>query len=74
MTALLYLAVIITLSIGTLAAYIYFDNARDTNIADINAQFQSLDQEILREEISANHGPTTLFCSTAMTSNRCRIP
>jgi hypothetical protein len=54
MTALLCLAVIITLSIATLAAYIYLGNAKVANLADINAQFKSLDEEILREEAGAN--------------------
>jgi hypothetical protein len=59
MTTLLFLAVIITLSIAVLAAYIYFGNARAANLADINAQFKSLDEEILREEVAANHGANT---------------
>ena len=46
MTIMSFLAVIITLVIATLAAYIYFGNSRIANIADINAQIQSLDQEI----------------------------
>src|SRR5215813_9406468 len=50
MTTLLFLAVIITLSIATLAAYIYFGNARAANLANINAQFKILDEEIIREE------------------------
>ncbi len=59
MTALLVLAVTITLSVAMLAAYIYFGNARAANLADIDAQFKSLDQEILREEVAANHGSST---------------
>jgi len=59
MTALLVLAVIITLSIATLAAYIYFGNARAANLANINAQFKILEEEIIREEVAANHGSST---------------
>jgi hypothetical protein len=58
MTTLLFLAVIITLSIATLAAYIYFGNARAANLANINAQFKILDEEIIREEVGA-HGSST---------------
>jgi hypothetical protein len=57
MTALLFLAVIITLSIATLAAYIYLGNAKVVNLADIDAQLKSLDEEILREEVAANRAP-----------------
>ena len=46
MIAMLSLAVFLTLTIATLAAYIYLGNAKLANIADINAQFKSLDQEI----------------------------
>jgi hypothetical protein len=52
MMVMLGLAVIITLSIATLAAYIYLGNAKVTNLTDIKAQFKSLDEEILREERS----------------------
>ncbi len=57
MMALLCLAVIITLSITTLAAYIYLGNAKIANLADINAQFKLLDEEILREEVAAKRAP-----------------
>ena len=53
------LAVIITLSIATLAAYIYLGNAKVANLTDIKAQFKSLDEEILREEVAANRPPNT---------------
>ena len=59
MTILLCSAVIITLSVATLAAYIYFGNARAANLANINAQFKILDEEIIREEVAANHGSST---------------
>jgi hypothetical protein len=52
MTAMSGLAVIITLVIAALAAYIYLGSSKIANIAEINAQLQSLDQEILREEIA----------------------
>ena len=51
MMLMLCLAVIITLSIATLAAYIYLGNAKVANLTDIKAQFKSLDEEILREEV-----------------------
>ena len=54
MTVMSGLAVIITLVIAALAAYIYLGNSKIANIAEINAQIQSLDEEILREEV-ANH-------------------
>ena len=54
MMVMLCLAVIITLSIATLAAYIYLGNAKVANLTDIKAQFKSLDEEILREEVVAN--------------------
>ena len=38
--------------IATLAAYIYIGNSKIANIAEINARLKSLDEEILREEIS----------------------
>jgi hypothetical protein len=52
MTAMSGLAVTITLVIAALAAYIYLGSSKIANIAEINAQLQSLDQEILREEIA----------------------
>ena len=52
MMAMLSLAVTITLMIATLAAYIYIGNSKIANIAEINARLKSLDEEILREEIS----------------------
>jgi hypothetical protein len=58
MEAMSGLAVIITLVIAALAAYIYLGNSKIANIAEINAQLQSLDQEILREE-TANHPSST---------------
>ena len=54
MVGILFLAVIITVLVATLAAYIYLGNARVANLADINAQFKVLDEEILREEVAAN--------------------
>jgi hypothetical protein len=59
MVGLLCLAVFLTLLIATLAAYIYFGNAKVANLADINAQFKSLDEEIFREEVAANRSPNT---------------
>ena len=49
MMLMLCLAVIITLSIAALAAYIYLGNAKVANLTDIKAQFKLLDEEILRE-------------------------
>jgi hypothetical protein len=57
MVAMLYLAVTITVTIAALAAYIYIGNSKITNIAEINAQLKSLDQEILREEVATKHDP-----------------
>jgi hypothetical protein len=57
MLAMLYVAVTITLTIAMLAAYIYIGNAKITNIAEINAQIKSLDQEIQREEVASKHDP-----------------
>jgi hypothetical protein len=51
---MLLCAVGIIITIAALAAFIYLGNSKIANIAEINAQLQSLDQEILREEI-ANH-------------------
>ena len=59
MVVMLCLAVIITLSIAALAAYIYLGNAKIANIAEINSQFKSLDEEILREEVAVNRPPNT---------------
>src|SRR6516162_3720728 len=50
MMLMLCLAVIITLAIATLAAYIYVGNAKLANLADINAQMKALDEEIFREQ------------------------
>jgi 4-amino-4-deoxy-L-arabinose transferase-like glycosyltransferase len=55
----LHLAVLITLAIAALAAYIYFGSAKIANIAEINSQFKLLDEEILREEIAVNRPPNT---------------
>ena len=63
MMIMLGLAVIITLSIATLAAYIYLGNAKVANLTDIKAQFKSLDEEILREEVIANRPPKTAVLS-----------
>ena len=63
MIVMLGLAVIITLSIATLAAYIYLGNAKVANLTDIKAQFKSLDEEILREEVIANRPPKTAVLS-----------
>ena len=63
MMLMLCLAVIITLSIATLAAYIYLGNAKVANLTDIKAQFKSLDEEILREEVLANRPPKTAVLS-----------
>jgi hypothetical protein len=51
MEAMSYVAVIITLMIAALAAYIYIGNSKIANIIEINAQLKSLDGEILREEV-----------------------
>jgi hypothetical protein len=59
MMYMLCLAVIITLSIATLAAYIYLGNAKVANLTDIKAQFKSLDEEIVREEVLTNRPPKT---------------
>ena len=59
MVVLMHLAVVITLSIAALAAYIYFGNAKIANIAEINSQFKLLDEEILREEVAINRAPNT---------------
>jgi hypothetical protein len=59
MVVLLHLAVIITLSIAALAAYIYFGSAKIANLAEINSQFKLLDEEILREEVAVNRPPNT---------------
>ena len=63
MMLMLGLAVIITLSIATLAAYIYLGNAKVANLNDIKAQFNSLDEEILREEAGANRSSKTAVLS-----------
>ena len=63
MMLMLCLAVIITLSIATLAAYIYLGNAKVANLTDIKAQFKLLDEEILREEVLANRPPKTAVLS-----------
>ena len=57
MMAMLCLAVFITLSIATLAAYIYLGNAKVANLTDIKAHFKSLDEEILREEVEVYRPP-----------------
>ena len=57
MMAMLCLAVFITLSIATLAAYIYLGNAKVANLTDIKAHFKSLDEEILREEVGVYRPP-----------------
>jgi 4-amino-4-deoxy-L-arabinose transferase-like glycosyltransferase len=59
MVVLLHLAVVITLAIAALAAYIYFGSAKIANIAEINSQFKLLDEEILREEVAINRAPNT---------------
>jgi hypothetical protein len=63
MTTMLCLAVIITLSIAALAAYIYLGNAKVANLTDIRAQFKSLDEEILREEAATNRSPKAAVLS-----------
>src|SRR5262249_29335575 len=63
MMVMLGLAVTISLSIATFAAYIYLGNAKVTNLTNIKAQFKSLDEEIPREEILANHPPKTAVLS-----------
>jgi hypothetical protein len=63
MTVMLCLAVIITLSIAALAAYIYLGNAKVANLTDIRAQFKSLDEEILREEAATNRSPKAAVLS-----------
>ena len=57
MVVMMFLAVFITFSIATLAAFIYLGNAWVVNLADIHEQFKSLDEEILREEVAANRSP-----------------
>lgn len=59
MVVLLHIAVIITLSIAALAAYIYFGSAKIANLTEINSQFKVLDEEILREEVAVNRPPNT---------------
>ena len=59
MVVLLHLAVVITLAIAALAAYIYFGSAKIANIAEINSQFKLLGEEILREEVAVNRAPNT---------------
>ena len=54
MMAMLGLAVTITLMIAAFGAYIYIGNSKIANIAEINARITSLDEEILREEISSH--------------------
>jgi hypothetical protein len=61
MVGLLCLAILITLAIATLAAYIYIGNAKLANLADINAQFKALDEEIFREEVEATHAPNAVL-------------
>ena len=63
MMIMLGLAVIITLSIATLAAYIYLGNAKVANLTDIKAQFKSLDEEIFREEAGTNRSSKTAVLS-----------
>jgi hypothetical protein len=50
MGAMLFLAVGIVITIAALFNFIYLGNSKIANIAEINAQLKSLDQEILREE------------------------
>jgi hypothetical protein len=57
MVVMMFLAVFITLSIATLAAFVYLGNAWVANLADIQAQFKSLDEEILRAEAAGNRSP-----------------
>ena len=57
MVVMMFLAVFITLSIATLAAFVYLGNAWVANLADIHAQFKSLDEEILRAEAAGNRSP-----------------
>jgi len=61
MMVMLCLAVIITLSIATLAAYIYLGNAKVANLTDIKGQFKSLEEEILREEAAANRASNAVI-------------
>jgi hypothetical protein len=66
MVGLLCFAVLITLTVATLAAYIYIGNAKAANLADLNAQFKALDEEILREEVAATHAANAAildYCS-----------
>ena len=77
MVGLLCLAVFLTLLIATLAAYIYFGNAKVANLADINAQFKSLDEEIFREEVAANRSPNTSvlrYCNDVEFGTESRQP
>ena len=61
MMGLLCLAVVITLAIATLAAYIYVGNAKLANIADINTQMKALDEEIFREQAAVPSNNAVLY-------------
>jgi hypothetical protein len=63
MGAMLLCAVGIIITIAALAAFIYLGNSKIANIAEINAQLNSLDQEILRAEVATNHPPGTAVLS-----------
>ncbi len=61
MMGLLCLAVVITLAIAALAAYIYVGNAKLANLADINAQIKALDEEIFREQAAVPANNAVLY-------------
>ena len=63
MVAMLLSAVGIIITIAVLAAVIYLGNSKIANIAEINAQLKSLDQEILRAEVATDHPPGTAVLS-----------
>jgi hypothetical protein len=69
MMALLLLAVLITLTVSTLAAYIYIGNAKFANLTDLNAQFKALDEEIFREQVGVAYAPNAVldYCSDVET-------
>jgi hypothetical protein len=63
MMAMLLSAVGIIITIAVLAAVIYLGNSKIANIAEINAQLKSLDQEILRAEVATDHPSGTAVLS-----------
>ncbi len=61
MMGLLGFAVLITLAIAALAAYIYIGNSKLANLADLNTQFKALDEEIFREQVAAPANSAILY-------------